>query len=87
MIITLFINIYSFLVGLINFLPNFKIPDDTMEAVNLVIGYVTAFDGIIPIILIMKVIALSLFIEMTLWFTRIVVSVVNWVRGSGGIDI
>jgi len=87
MIIDAFIYLLIGLMELIGLLPEFvTIPSEWTESAEYFMGYALAFDGLIPIVLIISTIKWILLFELSLWFFRIGLNLVNWIRGAGKLD-
>lgn len=87
MLFTLLSWLIWLIVGIFSILPNWNIPAEYIDPVMEVLSYVFAFEGLLPISVLFHCLAYILLFETTIWFSRMVLSVWNWFRGAGGINI
>lgn len=81
------VTIAHWLISAVNLLPNWSFPQNTLDALDLVIGYALAFDGLVPVVTMFYVLGLVLLVEGIFWITRFAISIVNWIRGAGAMEI
>lgn len=87
MISSIFVLLAIGFLNLVSYLPTYNLPENFTTAINSIINMVLLYDGLIQIRLIFHIIGLILIFELTMWAFRILVSIFNFVRGSGSIEI
>ena len=89
MITDLFLLIIAWLISAISFLlPNIHIlPDEFTTAVTYLINVFTSFDFLFPVAGILKLITFFIYFEGLYFTGRLVVSIINFFRGAGRIEI
>lgn len=87
MIANFFITLYSLAVTTYSVAPNLRLPQSWMDVISEIIGFMNAFNGLFPIRLLFEVVAFLLFIKMMIWFLKIVLSGINFIRGVGRLEI
>lgn len=87
MISSFFMVLLSAFLGWISLLPKYNLPSEMLDSVNSIINYTLMFEGIVPIRLIYYILSIIFLFELTLWCFRVLISIMNFIRGSGEIEI
>lgn len=87
MIFSFFSFLLLFFAKIYSFLPSWDIPQNWIATIQIIVGYMKMFDGIVPINDLLVMVLLITIFEIVVYIAKIIVSIFNWVRGSGSIDI
>jgi hypothetical protein len=93
MLISLFLLVVNAILIIIRTITNTGGPivwtwnSNIVDTMNAIITPTLQFEGIIPIHLLFHIIFLIFSFELSLWLVRFCLSIYNWARGTGGIEI
>lgn len=65
----------------------FTLPYHIYDTIGIIIEKMLLFNEILPVSDILKVLSMLIGFEIVFFIIRIVISVVNWIRGAGGISL